>query len=248
MAKSSHHKSKKRKRSRSLTDDAANSLHSLLSQGVLKHPDFLQDFTQIVASLDQGKSVSVEGVESEELKRLYETILVSMPLVNHNGQWAKQDAKKPLNRVILSHLLSCKCIKQPRQLSHTETWSVRIAKQILQVFSTVPQLQSEFRYLLQKLVDGEEVDMSGIDNYEIKLCLERFFEPLELDTEYKDVYALSSEKKELKYALNLVIPFLELPQVPMNDSDGDDCASSSGSSSESDGVEQPDSHNTRYIS
>ena len=62
------------------------------------------------------------------------------------------------------------------------------------------------------------------------------FEPLALETEYSDVYALAEEQKELKAALLLVIPHLELPQIILtnenDDSDSDGSSSNRASDNE----------------
>ena len=139
----------------------------------------------MLASLDAGNIISPQSLPNKPLALYLDNLFGSMPLKNLNGGWCK-DKDRNINSIsgyVLNELLKLKVIVQPPELSASQTLSLRAAQTVLKdILLSYPELVEEIPGLLENLIGGGKVMLSGLENEEIAQLLGRFFDALGFKT------------------------------------------------------------------
>lgn len=194
-------------------------LAEVLSHELLVHPTLLQELPGLISALDAGKQVVLDPHSCDPLQATIARILHELPTsCSPKSVWAKGDCLS-LNRVILSHLLSSRKIVQPQELSLPERLAVKSSMILLRILETNHGILPDVVSLLENLLEGEGVDLSGLENPILKEDLTSFFHSLEIQDSAGGVFSLSNPRiPESKKAIKIVLSSLRTkPAIPIKE-------------------------------
>ena len=215
-------KSSKKKRSHHHVKEK-DVLQYLLSKGLLEHPELNEELPTLVAAFDCGKEVLIP-VNNEGPTQFLLTLFDALPLQRLQGnKWALKSGCKSIKKHIISRLLKCQAIIQPSELSSSQIISTKAMRILLSLLGHFPSLATEMCPLLENFIEGEGVDLGGIDNSTIKSGLVSFFialgseslsdDPLEFCDEFI-CPSSSSKRKHTVEAAQTVLDTLLASAVP----------------------------------
>ena len=144
-------------------------LSSHLTVALLHFPQLLDDFPSIIASLDSGESVNVEAIQDIGLRDALTNVLRCLPVKyeQHSG-WYKLPEVVSVGGILLMELLNAGSIKQPSALSEAETLASRTAPlRLLTMLGRFPELRADLPGLLDSLLDGQALQLDGLENQEV---------------------------------------------------------------------------------
>jgi len=151
-------------------------LSSHLTVALLHFPQLLEDFPSIIASLDSGESVNVEAIQDIGLRDALTNVLRCLPVKyeQHSG-WYKLPEVASVGGILLMELLNAGSIKQPSALSEAETLASRTAPlRLLTMLGRFPELRADLPGLLDSLLDGQALQLDGLENQEVADQLTQF--------------------------------------------------------------------------
>lgn len=192
--KKSHksHKSSKRDHAQSSSSSKSHRasipedepLAVLLNNAILKFPKLLEELPSMISTLDAGQFISIESISDLEQRNLLTEIALKLPLHydKEDRLWFKNDKDISISGYILNFLLDDGCIKQPTELSISESIACQHGhwRTLMTLLSSYPELRTEFPQLLSVLRDGNCIDVDNIENETIREGLEKVFRSLEL--------------------------------------------------------------------
>lgn len=168
---------------------------SILSAGILNFPSLFHDFPAMIASMDSGQYVNIDNISDKKKSDLLHRIFSCLPGViskDSNYGWHAINADDKVSSHILKTLLNDSVIKQPKELSQSETVASQKAPLLLlELLSKFPELLQEIPTLLTTLLDGNTIDVEDIENEDVRESLELLFKSLDL--EYDDGYKIPSD-------------------------------------------------------
>jgi hypothetical protein len=194
-------------------------LADVLSHALVAHPILLQELPGLISALDAGKQVFVDQHSSDPLQAMIVRILHELPTCcSPKSVWTKGDCLS-LNHTILSDLLSSQKIVQPQELSLHERLAVKSAKFLFRILETNHGILPDIISLLKNLLDGEGVDLSGLENPTLKEDLTSFFHLLEIEDNSAGVFSLSdSQNPQSKKAIKSILGSLRAKSpIPVKD-------------------------------
>jgi hypothetical protein len=236
-------KSSKEKRSKKKPNDD-DVLESILSQGLLEHPQFNSELPNLISALDNGKEVVIPSEGGDDTSpRFLASLFEALPLQPLPGnRWSRDSSCSSLSKHILTRLLKCGAIIQPSYLNQHQIMSTKAMKIVMPLFVAYPALRTEMQPLLDNFLEGEGISLGGIDNPEIKSGLVSFFialgaegltdDPIEFCDEF-GCPSSSSGGKHTRRAVETVLSTLRAVGLTAGGDQSDEGGSSSSSSGES---------------
>jgi hypothetical protein len=165
-------------------------LADVLSHSLVVHPVLFHELPGLISALDAGKQVVIDQQSSDPLQATILRILQELPTnCSTASVWTKSDCLS-LNRTIVSHLLSSQTIIQPQELSLDERLAVKSCKTLIRILESNHDILPDIVSLLKNLLDGEGVDVSGLENPTLKDDLTTFFHHLDME-DNEGVFSLS---------------------------------------------------------
>jgi hypothetical protein len=185
-----------------------------LGAALVKYPALYEDLPVLITALDAGKQVVLDENSSDPLQQIIVRILHVLPTVCSRGAvWAKGDCRS-LRDFILSTLLTSKMVVQPQEMTQHERLAVKSCQELVRIFETNVEILPDLISLLDNLLDGEGVDLSGLDNLTLRDQLTSFFAALEILSGEDGVFQLSEDRNSQKAIKSILLSLqLELPQV-----------------------------------
>jgi hypothetical protein len=157
-------------------------LANILSWGLLQFPALFTEFSTIVASLDAGNIICPSTLSNKPLGLYLDKLFSHLPLEFIDGRGWCKDKKSPISSIsgyILNELLILKTIVQPSQLSPSQTLASRSAPAVMRdILTKFPELVEEIPGLLENMIGGGKVQLSGLENGEVAQLLGNFFDSL----------------------------------------------------------------------
>jgi hypothetical protein len=188
-------------------------MENLLGVALVRYPALYEELPVLVTALDAGKQIVLDENSSDPFQQIIVRILHALPTVCTRGAvWAKGDCLS-LREYILSAFLTSKVVVQPQELALHERLASKACKELIPIFETNPNIHSDLISLLENLLDGEGVDLSGLDNSTLRDQLTTFFAALEIGNQ-NGVFLLSEDRNSRKAIKTILLSLhLELPHV-----------------------------------
>mmetsp|Transcript_3884 Transcript_3884/g.6078 ORF Transcript_3884/g.6078 Transcript_3884/m.6078 type:complete len:473 (+) Transcript_3884:50-1468(+) len=157
----SHRKSKNR---------SGSELCSLLSYGCVCMSGVVEDLPGLIAAIDMGKTVAIQRGSEEGSEKFLRDLFARLPLqCDSDGvQWSRRSDCPSVSKHILSQLLQCGAVIQPTDIGKCEMLCIAGARKLLLLLEKYPALVGDIVVLLQNFLNGEVVDVSGIDAVDIR--------------------------------------------------------------------------------
>ena len=182
--KDDEHKKKKRKKEKSdpkesskesLIQDpnSGSELSYLLTWGLLKFPQLMDELPLIIASLDGGQLVDIKGLSNVKLRTFLSRLFGKLPLEDSEEGWSKFPSDHDLSVAslsgyLLNELLLSKAIVQPTDLSSSQLRSQKLIPDVLiEILVRTPSLEAELMPLLESLLEGDSVLLSGLEDKKV---------------------------------------------------------------------------------
>ena len=217
------HKRSKRHRE---TKDEHSTLGAVLTWGLLQHPVLLIELPQILAAMDQGEVVTVNGISDPSkrafLSHLFEAHLPVLQEARGAQGWYKEPQITSLSGYILMDLLTTGSIIQPSRLSVSQQHASRsLPLHLLNLNERYPEIRPDLLGLFESIHDGQGVVLDGLENEEIAEGLARVFGSLGLARGI-DGWGLPGNRDDVREAVGCVVQMLLLgPERPgAGDKDG----------------------------
>ncbi len=144
-------------------------LSSHLTRALLLFPQLLDDIPAMIASLDTGESVNTDAIKDAHMREELVKILRCLPLqYESRSGWYKRPEIVSVGGVLLMELLDAGSIKQPGVLNEAEALASRSAPQrLLTLLASFPELRLELPMLFDSLLDGQALQVDGMDNIDV---------------------------------------------------------------------------------
>jgi hypothetical protein len=177
--KSSDH-SKKARSNKSHENDQSSyrdvnsppTLSDVLTWGILKFPELLEELSTIIASLDGGQIINPDSISNKPLGNYLNKLLRLLPLKHLEMQgWCKDkdSAVISISGHILNELLIAKTIRQPSDLTPSQLLASRSTPAILKdMIQRYPDLLAAVPTLLNNLAEGGVVQLGEMENEEVE--------------------------------------------------------------------------------
>lgn len=126
--------------------------------------------------MDSGECINVDAISHPERRRFLQAVFShpSMPARHYSGSgWAKAEGCGCIRRAVLQSLLENGDVIHPQELSQVQARAVRMAPILQDLLKQIPELVTELGQLLAMLSSGETVDLSEMENKEVKKALSR---------------------------------------------------------------------------
>lgn len=208
-------------------DDAASKslLHKRLCYALTFHPSLLQDFVSMCDCIDKREYINVQGISNESMRLVLADIFDDLPLLDYipsMGYAKKQDVNTPIQDVLFNRLPSKNLvvplldIKPSNYKSSSQDNSTRkiAPMHCIQLLSDFPALRDEILDLLDRLLDGDCIDITGMANEDISSKLKKIFYALDCVYTPKEGYGVPQQpkdiRKQVKKQVNLLYDFLYL--------------------------------------
>ena len=210
--KSHKKKHRKEKKSKRECSDASGSsavdcaLGEHLSRGLLEYPDLIVELPSMLSSLDNGEAVNVEAI-SHEGKRAYLRELMErhLPVLLQpqalGGGWCKQQGLASLSDFVVMTLRSTKQIVQPAALTNAQAQASRTTPlyllSLLEKCPSVPKRQQLVRELcsvFEHLLNGNTVQLDGLEDEDVAEGLERLLRSLQVPRCGEEGFAVGNDE------------------------------------------------------
>ena len=150
---------------------------SSLAYGLIKQERIASELPEILAAWDAGEAVNLEAIKDVTFKYVMEMVVSHLQCLKYdaNHGWYKPPDCASVSGAMLSALLKARAIRQPTELDSAQTLAFRAAPHFHEMIKEYPGLVEELPLILEALLDGQEMDISSLDNLELRDSLKKFF-------------------------------------------------------------------------
>ena len=151
-----------------------DNLERNLCNAVLSFPQLIDDFPSMLAALDQGEVVNIDGISNPGMRNALTEIMSELPLEYAKGEgYFKSSSIISVGGFLLMDLVSKGIIKQPTGLNETEQLSSRLAPlHLLGLLKKYPALKDDLISILDNIMDGGAVDLNGLEDEDIGIAID----------------------------------------------------------------------------
>ena len=170
-------------------------LESKLTWGLLLFPKLIEELPEIMLCYDQNEPVLIDNIKDES-KRLYLKIIIN-DIMQLKTKYKLPSLIKTIQYIFQKHIL---ILKNVNEMSAGESLVYRSGlPRILLLLLQFPDLLIELPSFLSNLIDEKTVDISGIDDDDVREELGGFLRSigLTLDNDEDDVYHIPEGKDEM---------------------------------------------------
>lgn len=188
----------------------ALNLGKVLGSTLVAHPSLFQELPGLLAALDEGKQIFLQDSQ-DPLQHAMIVVLRALPTnCSSKSLWTKGECSS-LRSFILDELLTSSYIIQPQNLAVHERLAVISAKSLLHMLENHPEILSDLTSLFENLLDGEGLDLSGLENLELREELISFLRQVGLRNT-DGVFQLSekAEDQSSRKAIKLILSSLRI--------------------------------------
>jgi hypothetical protein len=200
-------------------------LHKRLCYALTFHPSLLQDFVSMCDCIDKREYINVQGISNDSMRLVLADIFDDLPVLVYipsMGYAKKQDVNTPIQDVLFKRLPSKNLvvplldIKPSSYKSSSQDNSTRkiAPMHCIQLLSDFPALRDEILDLLDRLLDGDCIDIADMANEGISSKLKKIFYALDCVYTPKEGYGIPQHpkdiRKQVKKQVNLLYDFLYL--------------------------------------
>jgi hypothetical protein len=155
-----------------------NNLSSAITYGLLKFPKLIEELPSMLSALDAREYINVDLISDIEYRTYLQQLMQILPLRHDEGYgWYKDRSVASVSGSILHKLLDLKSIAQPNSLTISQSTSCRTPPMhLLILLSKFPSLKEEIPGLILSLKDGQEVQLNGIANEDVRTGLIKLLE------------------------------------------------------------------------
>jgi hypothetical protein len=152
----------------------SSDLAKLLSWGLIAQPKLIGELPSIISAFDANQAINISGISNNSVREYLTELMQLLPVVHDDDcGWSKKTDVKSVSGFILNELLKVRAIVQPTELSSSQQKASRIPPVNLQeLLGSFPELTAELPLLLEKIIDGDGVQLASIENSDVrhKLC------------------------------------------------------------------------------
>lgn len=163
--KSKHKSSKKSHKHKSEHENPreGNSLLEFAAEAVADHVTLLDLLPPVIASIDRGATETLDHIHDKSMRSAMDGILKRLQVLDYEGGWRRSAANIKVHKLLASEFLMA---DHNRLFSSTQqNLSPGVLLALVLFF---PDVLAELPSLLQQLVDGNAVQIGGIENASLR--------------------------------------------------------------------------------
>lgn len=164
----------------------------MLSWGLLMYPQLIRELPMMITALDNFEYLKTDRISNTELKLFLDALMKELDVEYDTLRgWSRREGSTKINETVVSSLVKCEVIFQPKDLTISETLSLRSGMtRLLSLFDQFPDLRFEIKPLLDNLLEGGAIQVGGIDNEDIRDGLAQLLESIGLKLDEDDTYII----------------------------------------------------------
>ena len=189
-------KDRKHKNEREGSSNDESGLATILNTALFGNPKLMVDIPAIAKSLDDGEYVDVYSISHPFTRGVLGQLMKHLPVLYdaQNGYY-KDSINTNVSEFIVQHLTKLQIIKEPRDLSMSESLaSKNVVQKLLELLTTFPDLKDELGGLFATIIDGNAVQLESLDNEDIRDGLEDLFRAIGMENSAEG-YALPEGRR-----------------------------------------------------
>lgn len=130
------------------------------------YPSLMEDLPMMLISLDNNNVLNLNCILNDELRNFVVDIMQDLKLeLTATRGWSKSQKNESIRQKLVDILINSKSISHPNELSSTESASFRLVlPKVMRLIHLHPDLKFELNFFFENIIDGNEIDLKGIEN------------------------------------------------------------------------------------
>jgi hypothetical protein len=158
-------------------------LSDFFSWGLLMFPQLLEEFPMMVVSLDRNEYIKISSIRDVKLQSFLTNLMKQLPVEEnvHRG-WSRSNPDESIANYIRQRLLKEGSVKLSKNLSITNSTAFRFgASRIMLIIQSFPELRGELTSFLLNILEGDNVQLDGLDNESVREELEKLLKSIGME-------------------------------------------------------------------